>query len=104
MAFIKSLIGSAVANLSNIFIYIIIIAVFIIGLVCCIAPVIRTRGRLRHAIRTIKSGGKNRTAWQEDGFLGKGSLMPHWSAYLNNLFFADGEYHNASNVEDFINE
>ena len=30
--------------------------------------------------------------------------MAHWSAYLNNLFFADGEYHNASNVEDFINE
>ena len=104
MEFIKSLAGSAVANLSNIFIYIIIVAVFIIGLVCCIAPVIRTRGRLRRAIRTIKTGGKNRAAWQEDEFLGKGSLMPHWSAYLNNLFFADGEYHNASNVEDFINE
>ena len=104
MEFISSLIGSATANLSNIFIYIVIVAVFIVGIACCIAPVLDTRGRLRRAVRSIKAGTKAKRSWQEDDFLGKGALMAHWSAYLNNLFFADGEYHNASNVEDFINE
>ena len=104
MDFLRSLIGSATADLSNILIYAVIVAVFIVGLVCCIAPVLNTRGQLRRAVRTIKAGSKAKRSWQEDDFLGKGSLMAHWSAYLNNLFFADGEYHNASNVEDFINE
>lgn len=104
MEFVKTLFGSAAVDLSDILIYIAIVAVFIIGLACCIAPVLGTRGQLRGAIRSIKSGNRARRSWQEDGFLGKGTLMAHWSAYLNNLFFADGEYHNASNVEDFINE
>ena len=104
MGFIESLLGSAKADLSNLIIYIAIVAAFIVGLVMCIAPVLETRSRLRRAIRSIKAGEKARRSWQEDTFLGKGTLMPHWSAYLNNLFFADGVYHNASNVEDFINE
>ena len=103
MNFIKSLLGLD-GGISNIIIYIVIVAVFIIGLVYCIAPVLDNRGRLRRAVRTIKAGSKAKRSWQEDEFLGKGSLMSHWSAYLNNLFFADGSYHNASNVEDFINE
>jgi len=103
MEFIKALIGTG-SSLSNIIIYIAIVLVFIVGLVYCIAPVLDNRGKLRRAVSTIKSGGKAKRSWQEDGFLGKGSLMSHWSAYLNNLFFADGSYHNASNVEDFINE
>lgn len=104
MGFIESLLGSAKADLSNLIIYIAIVAAFIVGLIMCIAPVLETRSRLRRAIRSIKAGEKARRSWQEDNFLGKGTLMPHWSAYLNNLFFADGVYHNASNVEDFINE
>ena len=104
MGFIESLLGSAKADLSNLIIYIAIVAAFIVGLIMCIAPVLETRSRLRRAIRSIKAGEKSRRSWQEDNFLGKGTLMPHWSAYLNNLFFADGVYHNASNVEDFINE
>ena len=36
--------------------------------------------------------------------IGVGIWFAHWSEYLNNLFFADGVYHNASNVEDYINE
>ena len=104
MEFITSLVGSLNLDLSDVLIYGAIVAVFIIGIAFCIVPVIKTRGRLRSAIRTMKSGGKNRRAWQDDDFLGKGALRAHWSAYLNNLFFADGEYHNASNVEDFINE
>lgn len=104
MDFLKSLLGSASTNWSDIAIYIVILGVFIAGIVLCIAPVMDTRRRLKSAIRSIKAGSKSKRSWQEDAFLGKGSLMAHWSAYLNNLFFADGEYHNASNVEDFINE
>ena len=104
MEFITTLLGSATANLSNLVIYIVIVAVFIVGILYCIVPVLTNRGRLRSATSTIKAGSKAKRSWQEDEFLGKGSLMAHWSAYLNNLFFADGEYHNPSNVEDFINE
>jgi hypothetical protein len=60
-------------------------------------------GTLKRAIRKIKAGDKKHS-WQDDFFLGKGPLYSHWSEYLNNLFFADGVYHNASNVEDYINE
>lgn len=104
MEFLQTLLGSASSDLSSLLIYVIIVAVFIVGLALCIAPVVGTRGRLRAAIRSIKAGERAKRSWQEDGFLGRGALMAHWSAYLNNLFFADGEYHNASNVEDFINE
>lgn len=104
MEVLKSLLSSATANLSNLLIYVIIVAVFLLGLICCILPVLGTRRKLRGAIRAIKAGDKSKRSWQEDEFLGKGSLLAHWSAYLNNLFFADGVYHNASNVEDFINE
>lgn len=107
MDFIQTLFGSATASLSglsNLLIYLVIIAVFLVGILCCIVPVLDNRGRLRRAVRTVKAGSKAKRSWQEDEFLGKGSIMAHWSAYLNNLFFADGSYHNASNVEDFINE
>lgn len=92
------------SNSSNLLIYLVIIAVFLVGILYCIAPVLDNRGRLRRAVRSIKAGSNAKRSWQEDGFLGKGAIMAHWSAYLNNLFFADGSYHNASNVEDFINE
>lgn len=84
-------------------IYALIILLFIFGLAKCAAPVLRTRGTLKRAIRRMRSGDKKQS-WQEDGFLGNGPLHAHWSEYLNNLFFADGVYHNASNVEDYINE
>ena len=104
MDFLKQIWDSSVANVANIFVYILIVFLFILGLVTCIAPVLRNRNVLARAIRNIKAKQKARYSWQEDGFLGRGPLMAHWTAYLNNLFFADGEYHNASNVEDFINE
>ncbi len=104
MEFLQSLLGSASSDLSSLLIYVIIVAVFHRGT----GAVHRARGRharpAARAIRSIKAGDKAKRSWQEDDFLGKGSLKAHWSAYLNNLFFADGEYHNASNVEDFINE
>ena len=104
MDFIQSLFSNALSGVSNLLVYIGIVALFVVGMIRCILPVVRTRGTLRRAIRSIRSEGDNKYAWQQDDFLGKGTLYPHWSEYLNNLFFADGVYHNASNVEDYINE
>jgi len=97
-------IGSWMGDGFSVFVYIAIVALFIVGIVKCILPVIRTSDVLNRAVKNIKKGDKARRSWQEDRFLGRGVLMSHWSEYLNNLFFADGEYHNPSNVEDFINE
>ena len=103
MEFLKSIFGSAL-NLADLLIYGIIVAVFIIGLLYCISPVIDNRNRLRRAVRNVKAGDKTKHSWQTDDFLGKGSLSSHWSAYLDSRFFADGVYYNPSSVEDFINE
>ena len=102
MKYINSIMGS-VDSIASALVYLLIALLFIFGFIKCILPVLRNRAMLRRAIRTIKAGDRKRS-WQEDGFLGKGALYPHWSEYLNNLFFADGDYHNPSNVEDFINE
>lgn len=91
-------------SIPSLVIYVAIVVLFLVGLVRCVFPVMRTRGLVRRAIRSIRDGGDKKYAWQEDDFLGKGALFAHWSDYLNNLFFADGRYHNASNVEDYINE
>ncbi|MBR6766701.1 MAG: MotA/TolQ/ExbB proton channel family protein [Clostridia bacterium] len=104
MEFIQKMFPDLITGAVNLLVYIAIVAIFIVGIFKCILPVIHTRSLLRKAIRSIKSEGNNKYAWQEDNFLGKGTLFPHWSEYLNNLFFADGVYHNASNVEDYINE
>ena len=104
MDFIQSFFSNALSGVSNLLVYIGIVALFVMGLIRCIAPVMRTRGTLRRAIRSIRSDGDKKYAWQQDDFLGKGALYPHWSEYLNNLFFADGVYHNASNVEAYIHE
>lgn len=96
--------GGGVESVINLLVYIVIVLLFIVGIVRCIAPISRTRSTIRRAIRSIKQGATGKRSWQEDTFLGKGCLYPHWSEYLNNLFFADGVYHNASNVEDYINE
>ena len=98
---LKNLLGDSGLNL---LVYAIILFVFILGLIKCVFPVLRNRGLLRRAIRSIRAGTEAKQSWQEDDFLGKGVLCAHWSEYLNNLFFADGVYHNASNVEDYINE
>ena len=102
--FFETFFANALSGVSNLLVYIGIVVLFVVGLIRCIAPVMHTRGTLRRAIRSIRSQGDNKYAWQQDDFLGKGTLFSHWSEYLNNLFFADGVYHNASNVEDYINE
>ena len=88
----------------SVVVYLLIIALFVIGVLSCLVPVSNNNKRLKRAIELIKQGDKAKRSWQEDRFLGKGNLMPHWSEYLNNLFFANGEYHNPANVEDYINE
>lgn len=102
--FFQTFFANALSGVSNLLVYIGIVVLFVVGLIRCILPVVHTRGTLRRAIRSIRSQGDKKYAWQQDEFLGKGTLYPHWSEYLNNLFFADGVYHNASNVEDYINE
>lgn len=97
-------IGSWMGDGFSVFVYVAIVILFIVGIAKCILPVIRTSDVLNRAVKNIKKGDKARRSWQEDRFLGRGVLMSHWSEYLNNLFFADGEYHNPSNVEDYINE
>ena len=98
---IKSWLGN---DIFSVFVYAAIVALFVIGIVKCVLPVVNTRRLLQRAIKNIKKGDKARRSWQDDRFLGRGCLMPHWSEYLNNLFFADNEYHNPANVEDYINE
>lgn len=96
-------IADALGSYTSAVVYVLIAALFLFGFIKCTLPVIHNRGRLRHAVRVLR-GGDRKNSWQEDAFLGKGTLYSHWSEYLNNLFFADDGYHNASNVEDFINE
>jgi len=104
MGFIETLKGMISGSAVNLLVYAVILFVFILGLVKCVAPVLHNRGLLKRAIRNIRAGEDAKQSWQEDDFLGRGVLNAHWSEYLNNLFFADGVYHNASNVEDYINE
>ena len=101
---LEKIIANYMDDAINMCVYIAIAALFLLSFMKCVLPVWRTRALLRRAIRSIKQGEKSKRSWQEDNFLGKGALYPHWSEYLDNLFFADGEYHNASNVEDYINE
>lgn len=104
MGFLETVKGMLGGSYMNALIYAAILLVFILGLIKCVLPVLRNRSLLRHAVNSIRAGSDAEKSWQEEDFLGKGSMNAHWSEYLNNLFFADGVYHNASNVEDFINE
>ena len=83
--------SSFLTNTLNFLVYAAIVALFIVCMVKCVAPVIYTRRVLSGAVRAIKKGENAKRSWQEETFLGKGALYPHWSEYLNNLFFADGE-------------
>ena len=104
LEYLRTMMVGSMTSAPAVIIYIAIVVLFILGIVRCVAPVLRNQGLIKRAIRLIRDGGDRKYAWQEDEFLGKGALFAHWSDYLNNLFFADGRYHNASNVEDYINE
>jgi len=90
-------------------VYVAIAVLFLLGVIKCISPVLSCRRMLARAVRQLRSASSSasatsKQAWQDKKFLGRGQLYPHWSEYLNNLFFANGAYHNPSSVEDYINE
>ena len=84
-------------------VYVIIVALFIVAILKCIRPVAKCRTQLSRAIRKIKRGDKA-DVWQDKNFLGKGLLYQQWNDYLHSRLFADDEYHNASPIDDYINE
>ena len=102
--FLQPLMTFLSADLMSSTVYLAILIIFIMAMIKCITPVMNNRRLLKRAVRRLRKGDKSRASWQEPTFLGKGSLYPHWQEYLNNLFFADGEFHNPSNLEDYINE
>ena len=84
-------------------VYIITIALYIVAILRCITPVAKCRMQLKRAIRKIKRGDKS-DVWQDKNFLGKGHLYQQWNDYLHSRLFADDEYHNASPLDDYIND
>ena len=90
-------------NLANSLVYIAMVVLFVVGLLKCIYPVIKSRNQLRRGIRKIKNE-ESKDAWQDKRFLGKGPLTAQWTEFLNSRLFADDEYHNASPLDDYINE
>ncbi|MBQ2956659.1 MAG: MotA/TolQ/ExbB proton channel family protein [Clostridia bacterium] len=97
--------GQAIlSNLGEFSVYFIIVVIFIVGLIKCILPVLNSRASLRKATRRLRHS-EDRDIWQDKAFLGKKSVLTvHWSAYLNSRLFANDEYHNASPLDDYINE
>jgi len=96
----KTIIG----NLTEFSVYLIIIIIFTVAFMKCIMPVITCRNCLKKAARKLRRS-EQRDIWQDKNFLGKRSpLSVHWTAYLNSRLFANDEYHNASPLEDYINE
>jgi len=97
--------GQAIlSNLTEFSVYLIIFVIFAVALVKCIMPVARSKACLKKATRRLKHSD-DPDIWQDKAFLGKRSpLSVHWSAYLNSRLFANDEYHNASPLDDYINE
>ena len=90
-------------TLATALVYAAIVILFIVAYLRCIRPVRYCRGRLKAAIRAVKKSPSEQP-WQDKFFLGRGILYPVWCEYLNSRNFADSNYHNASPLEDYINE
>ena len=56
MNWVQNLLGSA--SVADILVYAAIIAIFVLGIVKCVTPVLNTRRLLLRAIRNIKAGGQ----------------------------------------------
>ena len=92
------------SNLTEFSVYLIILIIFIVAFIKCIMPVMTCRNCLRKATRKLRRS-EERDIWQDKNFLGKRSpLTVHWTAYLNSRLFANEQYHNASPLDDYINE
>ncbi len=92
------------ATLASALVYAAIVGLFMVAFLRCIRPVRYCRSKLKNAIRAIKKSSGGAQPWQDKYFLGKGMLYPVWCEYLNSRNFADSNYHNASPLEDYINE
>ncbi len=104
MEFWQEFSRSILSNLAEASVYLIIGVIFIIAIMKCIAPVGRSRTLLRKAARKLRRSEKS-DVWQDKAFLGKrGPLSEAWAEYLNSRLFANDDYHNASPLEDYINE
>ena len=91
-------------NLTDFSVYLIIFVVFTVALFKCIMPVARCRSCLKRATRRLRDS-EHSDIWQDKYFLGRRSpLSAHWNAYLNSRLFANDDYHNASPLDDYINE
>ena len=95
--------GTLAKNTAEILVYAAMIILFVIGILRCIVPVSQCRRQLRRGTRRIRRND-NKEIWQDRHFLGRGPLLSPWSEYLNSRLFADDEYHNASPIDDYINE
>lgn len=96
--------GTILSNLAEFSVYLVIIIIFVVALLKCILPVTRCRAALRRAAHRLKRS-EDSDIWQDKNFFGKNNpLSVHWNAYLNSRLFANDEYHNASPLDDYINE
>ena len=101
--FVSQFVSQFGKNLAMGFVYLAIAVLFIVALFKCIMPVMKARRQLKRGTRRIRRG-ENKEAWQDKRFLGKGPLTVAWVEFLNSRLFADDEYHNASPIDDYINE
>ena len=63
MDFLEMFLGSSggLDTIINLSVYTVIVLLFIVGIIRCIAPISRTRATIRRAIRSIKQGGDRQT-------------------------------------------
>ena len=64
--------ASLTTDLASALVYAAIVALFVIAMVKCVAPVLNARRLLCRAVRQIKKGEHSKRSWQEEDFLGKG--------------------------------
>ena len=95
--------GTILKSIASYAVYIATIALFIVAIMKCVSPIAKCRAMLARATRRIRRGDKP-DVWQDKNFLGKGALNQPWNDYLHSRLFADDEYHNASPIDDYINE
>ena len=64
LEYLKTMIAGSMSSVSNLVIYVAIVILFVAGLIRCVVPVVRTRGLIRRAIRSIRAGGDKKYSRQ----------------------------------------
>jgi|GEM_PF-1217127 len=99
----NEIVSQLAKNVAEGLVYLAIALLFIVALLKCIVPVMQARRQLKRGARKIRRN-ENKDAWQDKRFLGRGPLTVPWMEFLNSRLFADDEYHNASPIDNYINE